>query len=125
MKRRRVSIPEGVARQRWRWRRKASVLVGRARRAAFRAGARLLFAFLLFVVEDGFFSDEEASGAEGIGSPVGRSMGFSAVEVGSAISFFLAVTFILFLVVVWRREGLSRRVFGGGKAKEGKPAKLG
>lgn len=59
-------MPEGVARQRWRWLRKASVLL-----------ARLLAAVKGLEEE---LVDEEMSGLEagaGMGSPVGRSMGLS------------------------------------------------
>lgn len=81
-------MPEGVARQRWRCERKASVLAGRERRAAFKAGARLALLVFLLLEAAGFAAallSVEASGAEGIGSPVGRSIGFSAVEVDSVI----------------------------------------
>lgn len=78
-------MPEGVARQRWRWERKASVLAGRERRAAFRAGARLELLVFFLLLPAAALVSIEASGAEGIGSPVGRSIGFSAVEVGSAM----------------------------------------
>lgn len=79
-----VSMPDGVARQRWRCERKASVLAGRERRAALRCVAA---ARRLGLAPAGFFlsvGEDEASGPEGIGSPVGKSMGFSAAEgVGS------------------------------------------
>lgn len=75
MKRRRVSIPDGVARQRWRWLRKASVLLAR------------LVAALVKGLDEAFFEEEEeeedlegaegADGPPGTGSPVGRSMGLS------------------------------------------------
>lgn len=64
-------MPEGVARQRWRWVRKASVLLARLL-AAVKGLEEVLF-------------DEEISGLEavagavgpGTGSPVGRSIGLS------------------------------------------------
>lgn len=83
-----MSTPEGVARHRWRCARKASVRAGREARAAFRAGTKVLFLLLLLVAAAAAaagMSVVDASGPEGIGSPVGRSMGFSAVELGSAI----------------------------------------
>lgn len=60
-------MPEGVARQRWRWVRKASVLLAR------------LVALRGFEEEEEEVSGLEAAGGvgPGTGSPVGRSMGLS------------------------------------------------
>lgn len=82
-------MPEGVARQRWRWAIAASDLVGRARRRVLRLAEEMV----------GFLGAEEeeevelvVDGAAGMGSPVGRSIGFvSAVDVGSDILVVVVV----------------------------------
>lgn len=74
-------MPEGVARQRWRWERKASVLVAKVavvmeegRRAALDGGVDW---------EDG--ACVGAGTGTGTGSPVGRSMGLSSWGVDSVM----------------------------------------
>lgn len=81
-------MPEGVARQRCRWARKASVLEGRVLRSA----ARLL---LGAAVCAGLDVLESAGVEEGIGSPVGRS----AMVVAAPVSGADAVS-VIFAVVV-------------------------
>lgn len=71
-------MPEGVARQRWRWTRKASALL--ARWLAAVKGLEELF-------DDEMSGLEEAAGAvgPGTGSPVGRSMGLSTTWVADSV----------------------------------------
>lgn len=79
-------MPEGVARQRCRWARKASALEGRVLRSA----ARLLLGAA--AVCAGLDVLESAGVEEGIGSPVGRSaMAVAPVSGADAVSVIFAV----------------------------------
>lgn len=77
-------MPEGVARQRCRWARKASVLEGRVLRSA----ARLLLGAAVCAGLGVF----ESAGVEfGMGSPVGRSaMAVAPVSGADAVSVIFA-----------------------------------